>query len=99
MAASVKNVMFKKKDHVWNPATCNCQNGKYLASIISDSTIMSDEIIEVPTNLNEKKKKKKNCKLQKIYILLAFLLITIALLIVASIYCYVVRFLAKQKHL
>ena len=59
---------------------------------------MSDEIIEVPTNLNEKKKQ-KNCKMQKIYILLAFLLITIALLIVASIYCYVVRFRAKQKHL
>ena len=59
---------------------------------------MSDEIIEVPTNLNEKKKQ-KNFKMQKIYILLAFLLITIALLIVASIYCYVVRFRAKQKHL
>ena len=58
---------------------------------------MSDEIIEVPTNLNLKKK--KNCKMQKIYLLLAFLLIAIALLIVASIYYYVVRFRAKQKHL
>ena len=59
---------------------------------------MSDEIIEVPTNLNGKKKNSNNCKMQKIYILLAFLLITIALLIVTSIYFYVVRFRAKQKH-
>ena len=25
------------KDYIWNPATCNCQNQKYLASIIDDS--------------------------------------------------------------
>ena len=23
-----------EKDYVWNPATCNCENGKYLANII-----------------------------------------------------------------
>ena len=32
-------------------------------------------------------------------ILLAFLLITIALLIAASIYCYLIKYQAKQKHL
>ena len=31
---SVKNVVYVKKDNVWNPATCNCENGKYLASIM-----------------------------------------------------------------
>ena len=35
-----------EKDYVWNPATCNCKNGKYLASITYDSAFMCDEIIE-----------------------------------------------------
>ena len=26
-----------ENDYLWNPATCNCKNGKYLASIIDDS--------------------------------------------------------------
>ena len=43
---NVKNVMHVKKDHVWNPATCNCENGKYLASIMDDSAITCDEVIE-----------------------------------------------------
>ena len=36
----------------------NCKNGKYLASIIDDSVITRDEIIEetktIPTNFSEK---------------------------------------------
>ena len=24
----------QKKKNIWNPATCNCENGKYLGSII-----------------------------------------------------------------
>ena len=59
---------------------------------------MCDVIIEetVPINLNENK---TNCKMQNFYILLAFLLITIALLIAVSIYCYLIKYRAKQKHL
>ena len=55
------------KDYVWNPATDNCKNEKYLASITDDSTIMCGEIIEetVLTNLNEKKANLK----KKIYVL------------------------------
>ena len=34
-----------EKDYIWNPATCSCVNGKYLASIMGDSAIMCDEII------------------------------------------------------
>ena len=34
------------KDFIWNPATCSWKNGKYLASIIDDSVIMCDEVIE-----------------------------------------------------
>ena len=49
-----------EKDYIWNSATCSCKNGKYLESIIDDSVITCDEIIEkkskaVPVNFNEKK--------------------------------------------
>ena len=48
-----------------------------------------DEIIEetktIPPNFNEKK---TTCKAQNFYTSLAFLLITVALLIDVSIYCY-----------
>ena len=59
---------------------------------------MCYETIEetVPTNLNEKK---AICKTQNFYILLAFLLINVVLLIVVNIYCYLIKYQAKQKHL
>ena len=65
---------------------------------MDDSVITCDEIIEetVPINLNGRK---ATCKTQNLYILLAFLLITIALLIAVSIYCYLIKYQAKQKHL
>ena len=44
----------------------------------------------IPTNF---------CKMQNFNILLAFLLITIALLIAASIYCYFIKYQEIQKHL
>ena len=42
---SVKNDMYVKKNYVSNPATCGCENGKYLASIMDDSAIIWDEVI------------------------------------------------------
>ena len=88
----------RKKNYVWNPATSNYENGKYLASTMDDSAIMCDEIIEetVPVNLNENK---ANCKTHNFYNIFAFLLITIAFLIAVSIYCYLVKYRGKQKHL
>ena len=95
-----------EKEYVWNPSTCNCENGKYLSSIMDDLAIMCDEIIDaeaksnneetVPTNFNEKK---ATCKTQNFYILVAFLLITIAFLKAVSIYCYLINYQAKQKDL
>ena len=90
------------KDYVWNSATCNFENRKYLASIMDDSMITCDEITEsydeeiktIPTNFNEKK---VICKMQNFYILLAFFKITIALLIAVSIYCYLIKYWAKQE--
>ena len=91
-----------KKGYVWNPSTCNCENGKYLASIMDNSVIICDEVIKsydeeiktIPTNFN---KKYITCKTQNFYILLAFLLITITLLIAVSIYCYLIKHPAKAK--
>ena len=61
------------------------------ASIIDDSMITCGEVIKsyneeiktMPTNLNEKK---VICKTQNFYILLAFLLVLITLLIAVNIY-------------
>ena len=56
----------------WNPATCSCENGKYLASILDDSAIICDEVIESyekETNFNEKK---GICKIQNFFIFLFF---------------------------
>ena len=69
---------------VWNPSTCICENGKYLASTMDDSVITCDEVIEsyseemkaIPTNFN---KKNITCKAQSFYVLLTFLLVTIVL--------------------
>ena len=76
--------MFVKKI-VWNPATCICGNGKYLASIMDDSAIICDEAIKsydeeiktIPTNFNENK---VICKTQNSCIFLTFLLTTVTLL-------------------
>ena len=41
-----------EKDSVWNPATYNCENGKYLASIMELYEIICDDVEE--TNFNKK---------------------------------------------
>ena len=85
-----------KSDYIWNPTSCSCENGKYLAGIIDDSVVICDEIIEetIPTNFNEKN---ITCKTQNFYILLPFLLIIISLLKVVSIYCYLLKYRAKKN--
>ena len=80
-----------EKYYVCNTATCNYENGKYLASVLDDSAVSSDEIKEsykeetkaIPSNFYEKK---AIHKLQNFFILLTFLLITITLLIAVSIW-------------
>ena len=73
-----------EKDYVWNPATCSCENGKYLANIMDDSAITCAEIIEsydedagLEAKLNDKVKsydeanfdeKKATCKTQNFHI-------------------------------
>ena len=89
----VENIIYVKKNYIWNPTTCSCENGKYLANIIDDSVITCDEIIEdtksIPTNFNEKT---IICEAKNLYILLTFLLITIALLTAVGISLCIVKY-------
>ena len=67
------------------------------SKFIDDLGIICDRVIElyneeiktIRTNFNEKN---ATCEIENIYILLAFLLITIALLIAVSIYCYPIKY-------
>ena len=38
-----------EKDYIWNPAACSGENESYLARIMADSVITSDEIFEEET--------------------------------------------------
>ena len=60
--------------------------------------ITCDKIIGVEET-NFDKKENITCKTQHLYILLAFLLITISLLIAVSIYCYLKKYEAKKKNI
>ena len=44
-----------KNDNICNPATCSCKNGKYIGSIIDDSVITCDEMIEEAKTISMKK--------------------------------------------
>ena len=100
---SVKNIIYVKKIY-FEPGTCKCNNGKYQENIMDGSVIKFDQIIEscdeetktFPTNFNGKK---ATYQTKNFYIFLEFLLITIASLIAVSIYCYLIKFWPKQKHL
>ena len=62
---------------------------------MDNSVLMCNEIIEKTILM----KKKRICKTQHFYMLFAVLLITIALLIAVSTYCYLIKYRAKQKQL
>ena len=70
---------------------------------MDDSAIICDEIIKsydeemktIPTTFNEKNIIRKT---QSFYTLLTFLSITVALLIAASIYRYLIKYQRKQRH-
>ena len=84
-----------EKDYIWNPATCSCKNGKYLVSIFDDSVITCDEIIEETKKiLQQILMKKEACQTLNVYVLLAFLLITITSSIAVSIYCFLIKYQA-----
>ena len=59
---------------------------------MDDSTIICDEVIKLYDEETDFNKKKAIYEIQNFYILLAFLLITIALSIAVSIYCYLIKY-------
>ena len=85
-----------KKGYFWNPAACSCKNGKYARSIIGDSVDIGNEVLDT-TKSSLTKTIPAKCTLTNFYILLAFLLITIALLIAISI--NLIKHWSKQKYL
>ena len=94
---SVKNVMYVKSIIFGILLHVVVKMDKYLTCITDDSAITCDEIngpYDEETSFNEKK---ATCKMENFYILLAFLLITIVLLITLSIYCYLIRYQTKQN--
>ena len=95
MSSECKKIHVCEKDYVWNLDTFNCENEKYLASIM-DKIICGESIDIKETHFNEKS---ITCRTQNFYIIVTILLITITLLITVSIYCYLIKYPAKQKHL
>ena len=106
VGVSVKNVMYVKKIMfgILLHVVMKMKSIYQVLCIMNDSAIMCDEIIEsynketktILTNFNEKK---ATYKTQNFHILLPFLLISTALLIAVSIYCYLITCQPKQKHL
>ena len=62
------------------------------AETIQSKTISTKTI---PANFSEKK---VTCKTENFSILLTFLLITISLLMIVCIYCYLIKNWSKQEH-
>ena len=65
-------------------------------TVIACDEVIEEETKAFTTNINEKN---VICNTKKIHIFLAFLLITVVLLIAVSIYYYLMKYKAKQKHL
>ena len=93
----------REKDYIWNTITCSCENRKHLGNITGDLVTTCDEIIETTKSTSTKTFLTKNTSTKRtsknFYILPTILLITIALSIAVSIYCYPLKYQVKQKHL
>ena len=90
---SIKKFMrVQKRRNCEKNATCNCENEKYLASIVD--RIISDEVIDVKEMSFDESN--ITCKTQSFYIFLTFLLIIITLIVV-SIYCYLIKYRLKKN--
>ena len=65
MNVNLKEHHVCEKDYDWNTATCSFEEGKHSGSIIDDSVIMRDEIINaakiVSKNINSSMSSIKKC--------------------------------------
>ena len=87
MKANVNQI----KSGIMINATCFCENGKYLAIIIDNDSVITCGNIEKQKLLQQILMTKKICKTENLYILPACLLDTIAFLIAVSIYSYLIK--------
>ena len=73
VSASVKtkNYCVWEKYYICYPVTCSCKNGKCLASIIDDSVITADEMIE--TTKIKFVWKNVTCRIKKLYFACLFI--------------------------
>ena len=75
---------------IWNPATCSCKNGKYVESIIDDSVIMCDGIMEETKTIPTKSTSKKIISTNFCVLLAVLLMITVI------IYFYLIKHQSKE---
>ena len=59
-----------QKDYIWNPSTCTCKIGKYLASIIDDSVITCNEIMETTIKIQWKSFQQKRFQQKLLQVIL-----------------------------
>ena len=59
-----------QKDYIWNLSTCTCKNSKYLASIIDDSVITCDEIMETTIKIQWKSFQQKRFQQKLLQVIL-----------------------------
>ena len=99
-----------EKDYVSNPSTRACEIDIYSKIIIGDFVVMwwnctSDKNYSNKNYFNKKlfqqifMKKNVACKIENFNMLLTFLLITISLLMIISIHCFLIKYSLKQKYL
>ena len=78
---------------------CSCENDKFVGSIIDNLVIMCDEIIKktksTATKSTSAKAAPRKNNSTNFYILLVFYI----LLIAVSIYCHLLNYRTKEKHL
>ena len=77
---NLKDHLVSEKGYFCNPAICNCENGKHAESIIGDSIVICNEIIDTAKTVLIKiypTKTVTKCALINLCISLFFLLISI----------------------
>ena len=92
----MKQNVSQTNDGITINVNLNVKKVIYVKNIMFGSGIVCAEVIYSFDEERSFNDKKATCKTQKFYILIAFLLITIALLIAVSIYFYLINYQAKH---
>ena len=95
------------KDYIWNPSACTCdideywKNYAYTKSLINDSVITGDEIIDMWDTVSTHSISKEIKYKMDYYVFHTTLLVTICLLLLIFIAnnCYYIKHQSKQKNI